>query len=96
MEIKDKQTTDAPRYRNVYGFGKYRWAIYPDYWKQSWGPKPMLGTVTADDEFYAVREAYSKGLLPVNFTFQAQAVKIGDVKPREPRTPYAQNRFNKE
>jgi hypothetical protein len=62
--------------RSFYGPGKYVYAIYPDYWKESWGPKPLLGHVTADDEFYAEREAYSKNLLPVNFTFGPKAVKL--------------------
>jgi hypothetical protein len=96
METKEKQsTTEAPRYRNVYGSGKFKWAIYPDYWKQSWGQKPMLGIIYADDEFYAEREAYSKGLLPVNFTIRPHAVKIGEAKPRPPRFNNHQT-FNKE
>lgn len=60
--------------------GKYRWAVYPDYWKDSWGKKPLLGHVIADDEFYAIREAYNRGLLPVNFTFQPQVVNVGLVE----------------
>lgn len=93
MEIKEKRIQTeapvAPPYRNVYGSGKFKWAIYPDYWKVSWGPKPMLGVIYADDEFYAEREAYSKGLLPVNMTFKPQAVQIGVSKPRPPRTSYS-------
>ena len=86
MEIKDRQPTpETTPYRNVYGSGKFKWAIYPDYWKLSWGQKPMLGIIYADDEFYAEREAYSKGLMPVNFTVRPQAVKIGEAKPRLPR-----------
>lgn len=62
--------------RSFYGPGKYKWAIYPDYWKESWGKRPMLGTVWADDEFYAEREAYNRGLLTVNYTFRPKAVKL--------------------
>lgn len=62
--------------KSFYGHGKNKYAIYPDYWKESWGQKPLLGHVWADDEFYAVREAYSKGLLTVNYTFNAEAVKV--------------------
>jgi len=93
------QTTahEEPRYRNVYGSGKFKWAIYPDYWKQSWGNKPMLGIIYADDEFYAEREAYSKGLLPVNATFKPLPVKIGEARQRPPRTfdPSQGNHHNK-
>jgi hypothetical protein len=64
------------RSRSFYGHGKYRWAIYPDYWKEKWGKRPLLGHVWADDEFYAVREAYNKGLLTVNFTFGPEPVKV--------------------
>lgn len=62
--------------RSFYGPGKFRFAIYPDYWKESWGKKPLLGFVWADDEFYAEREAYNRGLLTVNFTFRPQAVRV--------------------
>lgn len=82
-------TAAAPetrRTRSFYGPGKFKWIIYPDYWKESWGPKPALGIVFADDEFYAEREAYNRGLLTVNFTFKPSAVKIGAAKPRAPRT----------
>lgn len=60
----------------VFG-GTTKFYIYPDFrWDvKNWGPKPMLGTVYADDEFYAVREAYSEGLAPINFTFGLVATK---------------------
>lgn len=92
MENTNNVVTEAPRRRSFYGPGKFKWAIYPDYWKDKWGPKPVLGTVYADDEFIAEREAYNKGLLTVNFTFKPEPVKIGVAKPRAsyPRT------FNKE
>lgn len=74
----NKQSTTERTFkpRGFYGHGKNKYAIYPDYWKKEWGQKPLLGYVWADDEFYAVREAYSKGLLTVNFTFQPEAVKV--------------------
>lgn len=63
-------------FRSFYGSGKFKFAIYPDYWKDTWGQKPLLGYVWADDEFYAVREAYSKNLLTMNYTFGPRAVKV--------------------
>jgi hypothetical protein len=62
--------------RSFYGPGKFKYAIYPDFWKNTWGQKPLLGYVWADDEFYAIREAYSKNLLTYNYTFGPKAVKI--------------------
>jgi hypothetical protein len=64
-------------YRNFYGPGKYKFFIYPDdNWNiKKWGKKPLLGTVYADEPFHAVREAYTKGLAPMNFTFGLIAVK---------------------
>lgn len=54
---------------------KYRWDVYPDYWKESWGPKPLLGTVRADSAFHARYAAYDKRLLTYNFTFGPEVVK---------------------
>lgn len=51
-------------------------AIYPDYWKESWGEKPLLGLVVAENEFHACRRAYDKGFLRVNFTFRPEAVEV--------------------
>ena len=51
-------------------------AIYPDYWKPQWGPKPLLGFVNAFNAFEASRRAYTKGLLRQNFTFEAEAVPV--------------------
>lgn len=54
------------------GYGKF--LIYPDSgWKKEWGQKPLLGIVFANDEFYAVREAYTEGIVPLNFTFGLMA-----------------------
>lgn len=76
-------SAEAPRrQRSFYGPGKFKWLIYPDYWAPTWGPKPSLGIVFADDEFCAEREAYNRGLLTVNYTIRPVAVKIGAAKPR--------------
>ncbi len=64
-------------YRNFYGSGKYKFFIYPDdSWDvKKWGKKPFLGMVYADEPFFAVREAYTKGLVPVNYTFGLIALR---------------------
>lgn len=64
---------------------KYSWAVYPDYWKQSWGPAPLLGYVRADSEFHAKYAAYDKNLLPVNRTFGPKVVM-------QERKPFIKNR----
>ena len=51
-------------------------AIYPDYWKESWGDKPLLGVVVAENEFHACRRAYDTGIMRVNFTISPEAVEI--------------------
>lgn len=66
--------TNQPRSYNSATFQSFygtqnTYAIYPDYWKAAWGPKPLLGTVRADDEYYARYAALDKGLLPPNGTF---------------------------
>jgi hypothetical protein len=63
--------------RSFYGTGAFKWAVYPDYWKASWGEKPLLGHVYADSEFYAIREAYNRGLLTQNYTIEPAVVNIG-------------------
>lgn len=80
--METKETSKQPARRRS-AFGKYRWAVYPDYWKEKWGKRPLLGYVFADDEFYAVREAYNKGLLTVNFTFEPEVVNLGPARSRE-------------
>lgn len=63
-------------YRNFYGSGKAKFYIYPDdNWNLKWGKKPFLGTIYADEPFFAVREAYTKGLVPLNFTFGLVALR---------------------
>lgn len=60
---------------NKYRGYRYVWEVYPDYWKDSWGPKPLLGYVRADSEFNAKYAAYDKGLLPQNITFEPEIRK---------------------
>lgn len=54
---------------------RYVWEVYPDYWKASWGEKPLLGYVRADSEVNAKYAAYDKKLLPLNFTFGPEIKK---------------------
>jgi hypothetical protein len=58
-----------------YGFGRFVWAIYPDYWQHSWGRPPLFGYVSADDRFTAERVSYDVGLVHRNDTFKPRAVK---------------------
>ena len=51
-------------------------AIYPDYWKEKWGEKPLLGLVVAENAFHACRRAFDKGFVRKNFTFEPQAVEV--------------------
>ncbi len=64
-------------YRNFYGSGKFKFFLYPDdNWDvKRWGRKPLLGSIYADEPFFAVREAYTKGLVPMNFTFGLVALR---------------------
>lgn len=59
------------------------YAIYPDYWKETWGEKPLLGFVKAFNEFEASRRAYTAGLLRQNFTFEPQPVLMDRKKMRD-------------
>lgn len=71
--VKAKRPYD-PTNNKGRGYGKL-WAVYPDYWKASWGDKPMLGMVRADTEFDAVYAAYDRGLShPNNCTFGLEVV----------------------
>lgn len=54
------------------------WLIYPDFWDKKWGEAPCLGQVYADDEFEAIRKAYDKNLLRVNFTFGPKPVRVSN------------------
>jgi len=66
-------------YREFFGPGQFRFAIYPDGgWKTSWGKPPLLGLVNADDEFLAEKLAYDRGFAnPHNCTFGLKIKKIG-------------------
>lgn len=56
---------------------RYLFEIVPSYWNhKKWGDAPTLGFVKADSEFEAVRKAYDRGLVRINFTFEAKAVKV--------------------
>jgi hypothetical protein len=95
--VNTASNTEAPRRpRSFYGPGKFKWAIYPDWWPKRWGQKPLLGYVYADDEFYAEREAYNRGILTVNVTFKPEPVKLGPAAPRPPRPRNNFNSQNKE
>lgn len=63
-------------------FHKSLFEIVPDdNWDtKKWGPAPSLGFIRADSEFEAIRKAYDRGMLTVNFTFGPKAVKIKDYK----------------
>lgn len=69
----------ANQYRNFFGRGAYKFAIYPSYWKDSWGKSPLLGIVYADNEFLAERLAYDRGILPTpcNCTFGPKIKNLG-------------------
>lgn len=80
------ETLEAPlnpvqQYRTFFGKGEYKFAIYPSYWKDSWGKSPLLGIVHADNEFLAERLAYDRGILPTPFncTFQPKIKNLGPV-----------------
>lgn len=72
----------APRengaFHEFFGYGKFKYKIFPGAgWdRKKWGDAPYLGTVYANDEFYAIRMAYSKNLAPLNYTFDLKAVKV--------------------
>lgn len=73
--------------RSFYGSGKSKWAIYPAFWKKSWGDIPLIGYVYADDEFYAEREARARNYVPLNWDMEIEWVMFS--KPREPK-PFEQ------
>lgn len=59
---------------NNYRGTRFKYAIYPDWWPESWGEPPLIGHVRADSEFDAIRAAYDADLLVVNRTFEPKAV----------------------
>lgn len=93
--MSENQTLNTPSNTSTPARRKKTWtedpdlkvfAIYPDYWKDSWGPEPCLGHVRAYSEFYAKYKAYDKGLLPYNFTFGPKAVEVSKPKHKN-KTP---------
>ena len=83
------------QYKNFFGRGEHRFAIYPSYWKDSWGPAPLLGIVAADNAFLAERLAYDRGILPTSFncTFQP---KIKILSPKKSDNSFNLQRKNNE
>lgn len=76
-EVQQNPTVKTPRkFKPRFNGVENLYAIYPDYWKKSWGPIPLLGHVRADNEFLAEREAYDRGLLTLNFTFKPRVVQV--------------------
>lgn len=76
---KERAMVGRIMYREFFGPGEFRFAIYPDSgWKASWGKAPLLGIVNADDEFLAEKLAYDKGMAnPYNHSFGLKIKKIG-------------------
>lgn len=64
----DSSNNKTRGYKNSY-------AVFPDYWKESWGQPPLLGFVRADSEFHAKYAAYDKKLLIPNATFGPKVIK---------------------
>lgn len=72
-----KQPVNPPKYfMCMSGGGQTLFAIYPDYWKKSWGEKPILGYVWSSDEYWATYDAYDKGIIPRNDTIKPKPVRI--------------------
>ena len=55
---------------------RFTWEVTPDYWKPSWGQKPILGYVKADSAFEAKYAAYDRGLLIYNATFGPEVTQV--------------------
>jgi hypothetical protein len=70
-----------------YGYGRHVWAIYPDYWPESWGRPPLFGYVSADDKFCAERVAFDAGIVPDNDTFRPRPVKSFPRRPEGQAAP---------
>lgn len=85
-----KSNTNKSSLQSFYG-NSFIYEIYPDNWKASWGPKPLLGFVKADSEYYARYAAFDKGLMPPNATFEPQAVKVLEYKSKT-NTTYRKTR----
>ncbi|MHB1787601.1 MAG: septation protein SpoVG family protein [Acidimicrobiales bacterium] len=64
---------EAPEGRHVMQF-----RIYPDRWKMSLGPEPMLGPIEAEDARSAYHEAKDRGMYPAGVTFGLQTVALDE------------------
>lgn len=63
--------------RSLVGGGRYQFKIEVTGWNfKKWGPPPYFGRVWADDEYWAVYEAYDRLNFPVNATFKPKPVRI--------------------
>lgn len=63
--------------RSLVGGGKHLFRIDVTGWNfRKWGPPPYFGKVWADDEYWAVYEAYDKLKFPPNSTFKPKPVRI--------------------
>lgn len=63
--------------RTLIGGGKYQFKIDVSGWNfKKWGPPPYFGKVWADDEYWAVYEAYDRLGFPPNATFKPKPVRI--------------------
>lgn len=55
-------------------YGKEKvWDIYPDNWR--YGPAPYLGSVRADDEYWAKYAAIDAGIVSRNDSFDILAIQ---------------------
>jgi hypothetical protein len=75
----EEEKESSLMYRNFFGRGDFKFAIFPSHWKDAWGRAPLLGIVYADNEFLAERLAYDRGILPTHFncTFQPKIKNLG-------------------
>ena len=82
VDVMEAPFNPNQQYKEFFGKGEFRFAIYPSYWKGAWGKPPLLGIVNADDEFLAERLAYDRGILPTPFncTFGPKFKNLGPVK----------------
>lgn len=78
--MKPKQSFDKPHNPDM-----KLYAIYPDYWKEKWGERPLLGHVRATDKFSATRKAYDNNLVRVNITFKPDPVEVSGNQQRYKR-----------
>lgn len=76
-----KSQTDRPvkTPRSLVGGGKFQYRIEVTGWNfKKWGPAPYFGKVWADNEYWAVYEAYDRLNFPPNATFKPKPVKLSN------------------